>query len=689
MSDLDPAEVFRQEAGDLIETLEEALLDLEKRPDDRELVGLAFRALHTLKGSGAMFGFVAVSEFIHEFETAFDRVRKGEAAADRRLIAAALDARDHVARLIDDPDVDPARGAAILAALKVAVNGEAPAVEASRPGAAAGVGGAVSSAPSGWHVRFRLPADALTLGTNPLLLLDELRELGPCEVVADIDDVPPLDRIEPQYCHLAWDVTLKAEVPQEAVDDVFLFVRDDMELTIEPLAVDAKRPGPSEGLQTHPAAPGKRSDVAQDSPLGEASPASLDLPIAEGPAARSSPAKVERNATLRVPAERLDELMDRVGELVIAQARLSQLADAIHDPSLVNVAEEIERLTASLRDTTMGTRMVPIGSLFGRFRRLVHDLSEELGKPINFVTAGEDTELDKTVIEQLADPLVHLIRNSVDHGLESPERRAEADKTATGTLRLSASHRGAEVAITVSDDGAGLNGERIRRRAEEAGLLSPGQSISDGELHRMIFQPGFSTAAQVTSLSGRGVGMDVVKRTIDGLRGSIDVDTWPGKGTTVTLHLPLTLAIIDGLLVRVGADRYTIPLAAVEECLELPDGTDTDGRGRSFLNLRGDLVPFLKLRTLFDAEGEPDPFQKVVVVASDTTRVGLVVDEIIGNNQTVIKQLSRLHSGVKTFSGATILGDGTVALILDVMNLVTFGQRIEERRRAETLGRAA
>ncbi|ORE86516.1 chemotaxis protein CheA [Aurantimonas sp. 22II-16-19i] len=690
MSDLDPAEVFRQEAADLIETLEQALLDLEKRPDDGELVGLAFRALHTLKGSGAMFGFTAVSEFIHEFETAFDRVRKGEAAADRRLIAAALEARDHVARLIDDPDADPARGAAILAALKVAVSGDAPVIETPQPAAA--VAAASPHASAGWHVRFRLPADALTLGTNPLLLLDELRALGPCDVLAEAADVPTLDRIEPQQCYLAWDVTLRAPVPQEAVDDVFLFVRDDMDLLIEPLATHAtQQPEQPVAATVVPAAlaaaAGRQDEVAVVTP-----PAKADaVPAGHLPAgpARSSSVKVERNATLRVPAERLDELMDRVGELVIAQARLSQLAETIHDPALVNVAEEIERLTSSLRDTTMGTRMVPIGSLFGRFRRLVHDLSEELGKSINFVTEGEDTELDKTVIEQLADPLVHLIRNSIDHGIENPERRAESGKSATGTLRLAASHRGAEVAITVSDDGAGLNGERIRRRAEEAGLLVPGQPITEGELNRMIFQPGFSTAAQVTSLSGRGVGMDVVKRTIDGLRGSIDVDTRPGKGSTMTLRLPLTLAIIDGLLVRVGQDRYTIPLAAVEECLELPTGVDGDARGRSFLNLRGDLVPFLKLRQLFNTEGRPDPFQKVVVVASDTTRVGLVVDQIIGNNQTVIKQLSRLHSGLKTFSGATILGDGTVALILDVMNLVAFGQKLEERRRAETLGRAA
>lgn len=541
--------------------------------------------------------------------------------------------------------------------------------------------------PSGWRIRFKLAADALTLGANPLLLLDEMRELGPCEIHADAGEVPTLDRLEPQQCYLSWDVVLNAPVEREAVDDVFLFVRDDMDLVIEALGAgrDAGLSEKPQAVET-PANPVK-IEAAASEPVPEIS--ALVSKVEAAPGKSAAPTKTERNATLRVPAERLDELMDRVGELVIAQARLSQLAETIHDPSLVNVAEEIERLTSSLRDTTMGTRMVPFGSLFGRFRRLVRDLSEDLGKPIDFVTEGEDTELDKTVIEQLADPLVHIIRNSIDHGLERPDKRAELGKNATGTLTLSAKHRGAEVAIAIRDDGAGLNAERIRRRAEEAGLIAAGQSVADGDLYRMIFQPGFSTATEVTALSGRGVGMDVVKRTIDGLRGSIDIDTAAGRGTTVTLRLPLTLAIIDGLLVRVGNDRYTIPLAAVEECVELPDGIDAEARGRSFINLRGELVPFLKLRSLFGAENEPDRFQKVVVVSSETTRVGLVVDQIIGNNQTVIKQLSKLHSGLKTFSGATILGDGTVALILDVMHLVGFGQKIEERRRAETLEKAA
>jgi two-component system chemotaxis sensor kinase CheA len=310
-----------------------------------------------------------------------------------------------------------------------------------------------------------------------------------------------------------------------------------------------------------------------------------------------------------------------------------------------------------------------------------------LSKEIEFVTTGEETELDKTMIERLADPVVHLIRNSVDHGLEDAETRLRTGKAGKGTVRLSAVYAGAEVAISVSDDGAGLNAERIRAKAEEAGLLAPDAKLADQDLWQMIFAPGFSTAKEVTSLSGRGVGMDVVRRTIDGLRGSIDVATTPGQGSTMTLRLPLTLAIIDGMLVRVGNGRYTIPLSAVEECVELPEGVEAKARGRNFLDIRGSLVPFLRLREVFGTAAPVEPHQKVVIVSSGEGRVGLVVDQIIVNNQTVIKQLNKLHSDIKSFSGATILGDGSVALILDTAHLVAHGQSYVDRSREQ--GRAA
>ena len=376
-------------------------------------------------------------------------------------------------------------------------------------------------------------------------------------------------------------------------------------------------------------------------------------------------------------AERLDEMMDRVGELVIAQARLTQLANS--GASAKGVAEDIERLTSSLRDVMMGVRMLPIGSLFGRFRRLIHDLSRDLGKEIELITEGEETELDKTMIERLADPLIHVIRNAADHGLESPEARQAAGKDAVGRIRLVARHAGAEVQISVSDDGKGLDPKKIRAKAEENGLVAPGVALSDAELYQFLFLPGFSTAQQVSALSGRGVGMDVVRRTIEGMRGSIDIASEAGKSSTFTLRLPLTLAIIEGLLVRVAETCYVVPLTAVEECVELSADADARSKGRSFLNIRGELVPFLRLRELFAEQGDPDPHQKVVIVANAEARVGLVVDQIIGSHQIVIKSLSKMHADVPSFSGATILGDGAVALILDVPHLIASGQAREAR----------
>jgi two-component system, chemotaxis family, sensor kinase CheA len=686
MSALDPTEVFRQEASELFETLEGALLDLCQRPDDRELVDSAFRALHTIKGSGAMFGFDKVAAFTHEFETAFERVRKGEIKPTQELIAVALSAKDYIRALIEAPETaDSIIGDAILDDLKRFVpaaqpgGGAKPAPDVQAP--ATGQGRS-----AGWQLHVEFDSHILCNGSNPLDLLEDLCKLGSCFVVPVTDDVPLLDDLEPEYCYLKWQVTLHSDCDRAAIDDVFMFVSDEMKLTATPLA-QAEPLTPPFSLQTI---------------LVEAPPAAPELPDTPGPALRepervvkepapqlekgSEPKREEPKrgdergiATVRVQAERLDELMDRVGELVIAQARLSQLAASGSDLSIKMIAEEIERLAASLRDTTMGARMVPIGSLFGRFRRLVHDLSRDLKKPVEFVTFGEDTELDKTMIECLADPLVHLIRNAIDHGIEDSATRAAAGKGEQGRIELHAVHSGAQVLVTVKDNGGGLNTARIRAKAEEQGLIAPGAAMSDHEIHQFLFHPGFSTAQTISALSGRGVGMDVVKRTIENMRGSIDLSTRPGQGTTVTLRLPLTLAIIEGLLIRVGEGRYIIPLSAVEECVELT-AQDERSRGRNFLNVRGGLVPFLRLREILDMPGSPDQHQKTIIISTGETLVGLVADQIIGNHQTVIKSLSKLHSDVTIFSGATILGDGTAALILDVAQLVALAQAQSEKQ---------
>lgn len=666
MSGQDPIEIFRQEAQELFEEIEQGLLDLAHRPGDRDLVDAVFRGLHTLKGSGAMFGFDALAAFTHHCETAFDRVRKGEVAATSELVGAVLACQDHMRALAEGRPASEAAGEALLAELHrvVAQAGGALAEASAAPVAE-------TAAPSNsdlktWRVTFSLPTDALVNGTRPLPLLDELRELGECTVVAVTDNIPDFDALVPTECHLAWEVTLVTPHGREAIEDVFIFVIDDMTLDIQEVASVAEVEAPVEAA----------------APVSAAASAAMPQIAAPVEAANEGRAPKTGGDTVRVPAERLDEMMDRVGELVIAQSRLKQLAASSSDIALRAVAEEIERLASEMRDTMMVVRMVPIAQLFGRFRRLIHDLARDTGKTIELSTEGEATELDKTVIERLADPLIHLIRNSADHGLETPEQRLAAGKAATGHIVLAARQSGAEVVITITDDGRGVDRARVRAKAEENGLIQPGQVLSDNELLQLIFAPGFSTAAAITNLSGRGVGMDVVKKTIEGLRGSIEISSTPGHGSVVSLRIPLTLAIIDGLLVRVGASRYVIPLASVEECVELSVEQDVRSAGRSLITLRDQLVPFMRLRQMFKTGLAPDPHQKIVVVSTGQDRVGLVVDQILGDHQTVIKPLSPFHADVGAFSGATILGDGGVALILDIGALVAAGQRQDAQMRA-------
>jgi two-component system chemotaxis sensor kinase CheA len=669
MSAADPTHTFRQEAAELLDQLEEALLDLEHAPANNAVIDTAFRALHTLKGSGAMFGFDAAAAFTHHVETVFDQVRKGLIAPSRALISVALEAKDRIRLLIEaDGAVDPVDGEAILERLR---------------GLAAGGGPTPPPAPVNWRIRFWLPQNAIFTGVNPLALIDELRDLGPCTVVAQIDRVPPLEDIDPLGCYLGWDVVLTSDHPRAAIEQVFIFVLDEMELKIDaiPAGEEERRLGEILIERGDVAPEAVDAAVAAQSPIGallvkagELSEDKLAAALGEQQHLRTEARVTRPSDTVRVPAERLDELMDRVGELVIAQSRLRQVAANSQDPSLKSVAEEIERLALDLRDTTMGVRMLPIASLFGRYRRLVYDLARDLGKEIDLETSGEETELDKTVIDRLNDPLIHLIRNALDHGIEPAAERTELGKSPKGRIVLSARHSGAEVLVSITDDGRGLDRDAIRARAEARGLIAEGAALSDGELFQLIFEPGFSTAEQVTSLSGRGVGMDVVKRTVEALRGSIEISSNQGRGTVVALRLPLTLAIIDGLLVRVGDGRYVIPLAAVEECVELPADQGARSHNRSFLNIRGSLVPYLRLRELFNTTAPADLFQKIVIVSSGDLRVGLVVDQVIGDHQTVIKTLSKLHSDVEMFSGATILGDGAVALILEVAHLVEAGR---------------
>lgn len=663
----DMLEVFLNEARDLLEQLEAALLDLETRPNDRELINTTFRALHTLKGSGGMFGPPAMAAFAHELENAFEKVRQDKAPVTPALVSLLLQSADQIRKLLFESDRDHSAESRRLAdALLAEVDGAAGAAPAAAVAAAApqGSGPAAGAALQRFRIRLRLERNALAFGTNPLALLDELRELGELSVAADLSGVPALEDLVPTELYMGWDMELSTSKGHSAIEDVFIFVDGPDAVRIEEIAGEA--------------APDVAAPVAAPVAQAPAPQAAAPKPVAPAAAAAAKPAKADApaegkaaatEANVRVSASRLDMLLDQVGELVIAQARLSALARNRHDPVLTTVAEEIERLSSDLRDSAMGMRMVPIETLFGRYRRVVRDISSDLGKDIDLQFSGEETELDKTVLDRLGDPMVHIIRNSCDHGIESAERREAAGKPKRGLLRLSARQAGTEVVITIEDDGAGLNRARILEKAQAAGVVPEGVTPPDREIDELIFHPGLSTAASVSNLSGRGVGMDVVRRTINELHGSIEIDTRPGEGTRFMLRLPLTLAIIDGLQVAIGDAQCILPLTSVEECVELAAVESRASGGRNFVDIRGTLVPLLWMNEVF---GTDQRGSIVVVTESEAGKLGVVVDQVVGQHQTVIKPLSPLHAKTPGLVGATILGDGAVALILDVNPLARF-----------------
>ena len=628
-------QAFDEEARELLGELEAALLELDQSREDPEIVGRAFRALHTIKGSGAMFGFDNIAAFAHDLETVFDRLRSGQLAASSELINLTLSAGDQVRCMLDEASgrgqADAQRSASILAELR-SLTGMA------EPGGAAPVQDRVKDAEAAvacaWRIHFRPAPEVILNGTNPLLLLRELRDLGRLEVALDTSAIPPLREIDPERCYVAWDLTLTTTARPEAIRDVFIFVEDNCDLAIEPVPARTA-PGPeTRGAQNRStSAPGVASSI-------------------------------------RVSSEKLDQLVNLVGELVTVQARLSEISVRSGDPDMLAVSEEIDRLTGELRENSMSIRMLPLRGTFERFRRLVHDLGGELHKQVELALEGADTELDKTVIDQLNDPLIHLIRNSMDHGIETAEERRAAGKPATATIRLSALHSGAQVLIRVSDDGRGLDAQAVRARAIERGLIEPTAQLSEAELFSLILEPGFSTAREVTDVSGRGVGMDVVRRNVEALRGSLDIASKPGEGMTVTLRLPLTLAIIDGLLVRIGETHFILPLASSLECVELTARDIERAHGNRIAIVRGETIPYIRLSEYLRL-GTPRPErEQIMVMETEAGHHGLVVDEVLGNHQTVIKNLGRLYRHVQAVSGATILGNGTVALILDPHRLV-------------------
>ncbi len=676
--------IFLEEAEERLEEVEHALLQLETTPDSSELIGTIFRDFHTIKGSGGMYGFHEIAALTHEIETVFDKVRDGEFGVTSELINWSFLAKDHIRKLLyadveNAPD-NVATTQQIVTAFQQIMQSQ---LEAG--------GSQLNAQPQKLHtylIRFRPSLTAFEKGIDVTVLLSELETMGRCEVIAQSHEIPPLDSINPQHCYSTWEVLLTTSLDLDAVKGVFIFVEEECDLDFTTLKVPESEDQETlldtlydQFISQEPLHEDSLLEIwethSEDTVVSEAKETE-EQPSSSKP--KASPSTSPELASIRVHSHKLDTLVNLVGELVTLQARLSQVASFRNDSELVSIVEEVGQYVADLRDHTLSIRMLPIGTTFSKFKRLVRDLSQELGKEVVLTTEGAETELDKTVIEKLNGPLVHIIRNSVDHGIESPEQRISKNKSRQGTVHLSAKHSGAFVLIQVQDDGSGLNAEAIRKKAIERGLIKPEDVLSEQDLFSLIFAPGFSTAQAVTNISGRGVGMDVVKKSIENLGGSIEVSSQHHQGTLLTLKMPLTLAIVDGLLVRVGDTSCVIPLSTVAECIELREESMNSGCGRSIVYIREKVVPYIHLRKLFNIEGESPAIRQIVVTEMEEDRVGFVVDEVIGEHQTVIKQLSRIYRDVEGISGATILGDGSIALILDVFKLMQTALYEEKRR---------
>jgi two-component system chemotaxis sensor kinase CheA len=688
---------FREEAYELLTELEAALLEIEKTPDDKEQIGRAFRAMHTIKGSGGACEFHDIVAFTHKLETIFEKIRSGKARATKEIVDLTLSARDQIKAMLDryynGGSVDESRSDDILASL----HDLAPGAGQNVPK----VSGKSVPLPSPgarqitYRIRFRPHVGIFTQGTDPVRLLNELSQLGMCNIVAHTEAIPFLEDMDPQGCYTSWDAILTTDKGVNAIQDVFIFIKDASGLEIS--VIDDERYRESETMYK------KLGEILLE--RGEVTTEDLKKALSAGRRVGDTliergivaPAEVESAlveqrhirelreqrrcaelvSSIRVATKKLDSLVDLVGELVTVQARLNRTASSIGNAELLAIAEEVERLTGALRENAMNVRMLPIGTTFSKFKRLVHDLSAELCKEIELTTEGAETELDKTVIERLSDPLVHIIRNCIDHGIEFPAVREASGKSRQGSIHLMAAHSGASVLIRVADDGAGVDMAAIRERAVEKGLIGPDAELSGDQVKELIFAPGFSTAKTVTGVSGRGVGMDVVKKAIDVLGGSIELESLKGGGTTITLKLPLTLAIIDGFLTSIGKEHFIFPLSLVQECIEHAPEDDQMMHGRRLVNLRGSIVPYIRLREQFLIKAGESAREQIVVTNVNGHRVGFVVDAVIGEQQTVLKSLGRFYRDVDGISGATILGDGTVALILDIPKLVRLAEQEE------------
>jgi len=703
--DLDEAlQLFIVECGELLEDMETALLAVEQADDKSEMINAVFRAAHTIKGSSGLFSLDHIVAFTHVVESVLDRVRGGKLELNDKLVALLLACGDHMRALVDgvaagEQGGTPAlaqAGEPLVADLRSYLNGTAVpahqvvvADQAVEADPVRRINGAQVDADH-WHISVRFGPDVLRNGMDPLSFIRYLGTLGQITAIATVADaLPDVAAMDPETCYLGFEMAFKGSVDKSAIEQVFEFVREDSQLFILPphslvseyVKLLEQQQGDAARLGEMLVRCGTLTRQELDTALNEqvATPTtpigtilvtqgSVQPEVVEAALQKQKQTKetvVAESRSIRVDADKLDQLINLVGELIIAGANVNMIAHRAKVVELEESTSKLSTLVEEVRDSALQLRMVKIGATFNRFQRVVHDVSRELGKDIALVISGEDTELDKTVVEKIGDPLMHLVRNSMDHGIEPADIRVARGKPQQGTLRLNAFHDSGAIVITVEDDGGGLQRDKILAKAIERGLVEPGHNLSDAEVYALVFEPGFSTAEKVSNLSGRGVGMDVVKRNITALRGTVSMSSEEGVGTTVTVKLPLTLAIIDGFLVGVDKAVYAIPLDMIEECVAF-----SAEPGHDYTNLRGEVLPFIRLRELFGIPGKAAKGENIVVLKHGDQRAGLVVDNLLGEFQTVIKPLGKMFAQVKCVSGSTILGSGDVALILDVPALV-------------------
>ena len=685
-------QVFFEESFEGLDIMESSLLALDLADVDAETINTIFRAAHSIKGGAGTFGFMQISGFTHVLETLLDEIRGGAREIEQEHVDIFLQCVDCLRGLMSDlqagsePEMTQAnelksKFEIILAGEAVCVNSEAATGSAienqsfdSDPASGS------DSRKKGWKIEFIPCEDVLCTGNEPYRMFRELKDLaeaeaGSLDVIPHLEALPEFSGMHPEMCYLSWTVFVRADVELADIEEIFEWVVDDCEIRYERLS-DTEVVEASVAVESKVENSAVEESIAVEETVEETIEKTIEKTIAitEAPSPKAANKTVE-NTSIRVSIDKIDGLINMVGELVITQSMLGQLGQEFDMSRIQRLQEglsQLEQNTRELQESVMKIRMLPISFAFSRFPRLVHDLSKQLEKEVELVMIGENTELDKTVMEKIGDPLVHLVRNSLDHGLECPQQRLENGKSSIGTITLNAYHHGGSIVIEVKDDGAGLNKDRIRNKAIEKGLIAEDEHLTDGQIYDLIFQPGFSTADVVSDVSGRGVGMDVVRRNIAELNGSIDVSSTPGEGSVFSIRLPLTLAILDGQLVKVGEEIYIFPLVSIVESIQLEKSMLNNITGNQFvMQLRNDFVPIVCLQDIFNIKAEKKDLEgaMLVVVEGDNGKVGIVVDELLGQQQVVIKSLEKNYQKVDSISGATILGDGTVALIVDISGL--------------------